>query len=221
MLVKIHKFVCEGDFLQSNEFRFEVVKVQIFLALAWTVVLGQSFAIPGMAQPDQWMKMVGTQAPEWSNGKWINSRPLSLEDLKGKVVLIRWWLETCPYCQASASSLNEFYAKYSEKGLVIIGMYHPKPLGRKVSVEEVEMFTQAKEFKFPIAIDEDWTTLNNYWFEKGGEGFTSVSFIIDQGGVIQYVHPGGSYNKNGLPYNDLQWKKDYFEVKEVLENLLE
>ena len=197
------------------------MNAHLVLVLAWTVFLGQSFVTSGMAQSDQWMKMVGTKAPEWSNREWINSKPLSLEDLRGKVVLVRWWLETCPYCQASASSLNEFYEKYSEKGLAIIGMYHPKPLGRKVSVEEVVEFSQAKEFKFPIAIDEDWATLNKYWFEQGGEGFTSVSFIIDQEGMIRYIHPGGSYNKDGLPYNDSQWREDYFEVKEMLESLLE
>ena len=100
-------------------------------------------------------------------------------------------------------------------------MYHPKPLGRKVSVEEVMEFSQAKEFNFPVAIDEDWATLNKYWFEQGGEGFTSISFIIDQEGVIRYIHSGGSYHKNGLPYNDSQWRNDYFEVKRVLESLLE
>lgn len=175
----------------------------------------------GAAQADRWKKVIGTKAPEWSGLKWVNSEPLSLADLKGKVVLIRWWLETCPYCQATAPSLNEFHNRYAKKDLMVIGMYHPKPRGRKVTVEEVDHFRKVKDFEFPIAIDENWTVLKDYWFNQGGEGFTSVSFVIDREGVIRYVHPGGSYNKNGLPYNDPQWSKDYFKMKTVLEDLLD
>ena len=144
-----------------------------------------------------------------------------MDDLRGKVILIRWWLETCPYCEASATSLNEFHENYSDQGLVIIGMYHPKPLGRKVSVEEVRQFGKAKDFKFPIAIDEDWANLNRYWFDNGGDGFTSVSFVLDREGVIRYIHPGGSYNKEGLPYGDPQWKHDYIEINALIAGLLE
>ena len=81
-------------------------------------------------------------------------------------------------------------------------------------------YSEAKGFKFPIAIDEEWATLKRYWFDKGGEDFTSVSFIIDREGVIRYVHPGGSYSAKGLPYNDVQWQRDYYEVKAMLEELL-
>lgn len=176
---------------------------------------------PTMAQPAKWKQIIDTKAPGWSVDRWVNSKPLTVEELKGKVVLVRWWLETCPYCQATGPSLNEFHQKYAKKDLVIIGMYHPKPLGRTVSSKEVRRFSEAKGFKFPIAIDEDWATLKRYWFDRGGEDFTSVSFIIDREGIIRYVHPGGSYNKKGLPYDDVQWQQDYYEVKAVLEELLE
>ncbi len=176
---------------------------------------------PYQTKPQPWMEMIGTHAPEWSDLEWINSKPLSLEGLKGKVILVRWWLETCPYCEATAPSLNEFDAAYSDKGLVVIGMYHPKPMGRRVSIDQVTEFSEAKNFKFPIAIDENWENLNNYWFEKGGNGFTSVSFILDRDGVIRYIHPGGSYNPDGLPHNDPRWSNDYFEVKAVVEGLVD
>lgn len=174
-----------------------------------------------MAQPAPWQQIIGTKAPEWSLDRWVNSKPLSVQDLKGKVVLVRWWLETCPYCRATAPSLNEFHEKYAKKGLVIIGMYHPKPYGRRVSREEVTRYSEVKDFKFPIAIDEEWATLKRYWFDQGGEAFTSVSFIIDREGLIRYIHPGGSYNAEGLPHNDPQWRHDYHDVKAMLELLLE
>ena len=165
-------------------------------------------------------KLINTPAPDWAIDEWINSEPLSLAELDGKVILIRWWLETCPYCIASAPALNEFYEEYSDKGLVVIGMYHPKPFGREVSLEEVREFVQAKEFEFPIAVDEDWSMLRKYWLDSHSRAFTSVSFIIDRKGFIRYIHPGGSYNMNSLPFNDPQWKQDYYEVKGMIEDLL-
>ena len=189
-----------------------------FTAFALTLCLSIPSCMTAQYQP--WMDMIGEEAPEWSALSWINSDPLSLADLRGKVVLIRWWLETCPYCEATAPSLNRFHTKYADQGLVVIGMYHPKPYGRKVSNREVGEYSQEKGFTFPVAIDEDWHTLNQYWFEQGGRDFTSVSFLIDRQGIIRYIHPGGSYNEDGLPFRNPQWQRDYFEVEKMLESLL-
>ena len=196
-----------------NEF-----EVGFWAAIA--MVLCMSIPACTSAQYQPWKQIIGKKAPEWSALSWVNFDPLSLADLSGKVVLIRWWLETCPYCEATAPSLNRFHTKYENQGLVIIGMYHPKPYGRKVSIQEVREYSQDKGFVFPIAIDEDWQTLNKYWFEQGGREFTSVSFLIDREGIIRYIHPGGSYNEDGLPFRNTQWRRDYFAVEKMLEKLL-
>jgi peroxiredoxin len=47
---------------------------------------------------------------------------------------------------------------------------------------------------FPLAIDPDWETLRRYWLDGRTDAWTSVSFLIDQEGIIRYVHPGGSYS---------------------------
>ena len=206
--------------LLKNRFTFsehQLTSVTKYLA---TLVLCLLCSACASAQHQPWKQMIGKKAPPWSDLAWVNADPVSLADLAGKVVLIRWWLESCPYCEATAPSLNAFQSKYAEKGLVIIGLYHPKPYGRKVSVREVREYCRDKGFRFPVAIDEDWQTLSKYWFEKGGRDFTSVSFIIDRDGIIRYIHPGGSYNPEGLPFRDPQWRKDYFEVEKVLEELL-
>ena len=76
--------------------------------------------------------MVGKAAPEWHVTNWMNSPELRLADLRGKVVLVRWWTAPdCPYCRATAPALNEFYDKYHAEGLEVIGFYHhkaPEPL---------------------------------------------------------------------------------------------
>ena len=85
----------------------------------------------------------------------MNSQPLKLSELADKVVLIRWWTETCSFCSRSAPALNEFYETFKDKGLVVIGTYHPKPPGpRRQKV--LEKAVKRLGFEFPIALDMDW-----------------------------------------------------------------
>ena len=83
----------------------------IFFLLANSMVLSA----------DDESQIVGTKAEEWIVSDWINSRPLSLENLSGKVVLVRWWTDPyCPYCSASAPALNEWYEAYRRKALSLL-----------------------------------------------------------------------------------------------------
>lgn len=142
---------------------------------------------------------------------WVGSPPLSLESLRGKVVLVRWWTAPgCPFCAASAPALNELDRLYRDKGLVVIGFYHhkrPTPL----DPEEVEKMAQEFGFRFPVAIDPEWRTLRRWWLDGSGQDWTSVSFLMDRQGIVRYIHPGGAYAPGG---------SDYVELKEKIEELL-
>jgi len=139
-------------------------------------------------------ELLGTPAPEWTATIWINSEPLSLKQLRGQVVLIRWWTgPECPFCEASAPYLRQWYQRYASQGLEVIGMYHPKPPGR-IPPEVVKKLAQSMGMTFPLAIDSDWNTLRRYWLDGRKRAWTSVSFLIDQKGIIRYVHPGGTYS---------------------------
>lgn len=141
--------------------------------------------------------LVGTKAPEWNNQKWVNSSPLKLADLSGKVVLVRFFMESgCPMCRASAPYLNDFHQRYNRDGLTVIGMYTPKPTPRKTDVETVARYVRDYGFQFPIAVDDEWHTLNEFWLDRIPDAaYTSVSFLIDRKGIIRYIHPGGAYTK--------------------------
>jgi peroxiredoxin len=155
--------------------------------------------------------LIGTKASEWSVTDWINSKPLALKDLKGKVVLVRWWTGGgCPYCAATAPSLNEFHKKYSDKGLVVIGFYHHKE-EEPLTVATVKGYTKSFGFAFPVAIDPGWRTLKKWWLTGQKRQWTSVSFLIDRQGVIRHIHPGGQYAPG---------TKDYDEMKVKIEELL-
>ena len=163
-------------------------------------------------------ELIGKPAPEWGTLKWMNSQPLKLDELADKVVLIRWWTETCPFCAASAPALNEFHDTFKDRGLVVIGMYHPKPPGPRRQ-KALERAVERLGFEFPIALDMDWRTLRRYWLAKGGNRWTSVSFLIDRQGKIRYIHPGGEYYK-GKNKPQTEAERDYDELKAMIEKLL-
>ena len=163
-------------------------------------------------------ELIGKSAPEWGTLKWMNSQPLKLNALADKVVLIRWWTETCPYCSRSAPALNEFHDTFKDKGLVVIGMYHPKPPGPRRQ-KALEKAVTRLGFEFPIALDMDWDTLKRYWLAKGRHRWTSVSFLIDKQRKIRYIHPGGEYCK-GEGETRAEAERDYDELKTMIEKLI-
>ena len=66
--------------------------------------------------------LIGIRPGGWTARDWINSEPLTLEALRGKVVLVRWWTAPgCVFCEASAPALNDFWRRYGSRGLVVVG----------------------------------------------------------------------------------------------------
>jgi thiol-disulfide isomerase/thioredoxin len=155
--------------------------------------------------------LIGTSAPEWNNQIWLNSPPLRLSELKGKVVFIRFFTDvTCPYCRASAPVLNTLHSRYGKKGLIVVGMYTPKPAPQETSTATVRNVIKSYGFEFPVALDNDWSTLRKYWLDRTDDAaFTSVSFLIDSKGMIRYIHPGGAYSS-----------EDAIEIQKRIEELL-
>jgi peroxiredoxin len=151
-------------------------------------------------------KLVGTQVMEWQLTDWLNSKPLTLKDQRGKVILVRWWTGGgCPFCAATAPALKEFHSKYSAEGLVVVGVYHHKEK-KPLELETVKQCVRDFGFQFPVAVDPDWQTLKSWWLKDADRKWTSVSFLIDKKGVIRHIHPGGSYRKGDKAYQTMQNK---------------
>lgn len=148
--------------------------------------------------------LVGKPAPAWHAERWINSAPLALSDLRGRVILLRFWTAPdCPFCSATAPALNEFHARYAARGLQVIGFYHHKQRS-PLDAAAVEHYTRTFGFRFPIAIDRDWRSLRDYWLDAPSptpaRKFTSASFLIDRRGIIRHIHPGGQYVRGDADY---------------------
>lgn len=139
------------------------------------------------------------KAPEiQSGGEWFNSKPLTLAQLKGKVVMIDFWTYTCINCQRTLPYVREWWKKYKDKGLVIIGVHSPEFEFEK----DKDNLTKAiNDFGllYPIVQDNEFSTWraynNQYWPAK---------YIVDGEGTIRYTHFGeGGYDETEKVIQDL------------------
>jgi peroxiredoxin len=166
--------------------------------------------------------ILGRAVPEWPvkpASAWVQGGPLTLQGLRGRVVLIRFFTDAeCPYCRATAPSLNEFHDTFTAGGLVVIGMYTPKPRPRPVTVDEVRGCVKGYGFQFPVAIDADWGALKTLWLDRVPHAeFTSSSLLIDRRGILRHVQKGGVYAKDSA---DPRARKDYEELRAAIVQLL-
>jgi len=128
---------------------------------------------------------------------WINSPPLQLSQLKGKVVLIDFWTYSCINCIRTLPYLKEWYAKYHDKGLEIIGIHSPE-FEFEHDLDNVKNAVKKDGILYPVALDNDFVTWqrfhNQYW---------PAHFLIDKNGNVVYEHFGeGEYDttENNIRY---------------------
>lgn len=119
---------------------------------------------------------------------WINSKPLTIAELKGKVVLIDFWTYSCINCIRTLPYVTSWYNTYKDKGLVVIGVHTPEFEFEK-DESNVKKATERFHVLYPVALDNNYKTWqafsNNYW---------PAHYLIDQQGVVRQVHFGeGGY----------------------------
>lgn len=190
--------------------------ILMFLAMAYAP--SQPKAQAQTANPDG-QDRIGVAAPAFNLEHWVNSAPIEIGDLKGKVVLIRWWTDTCDLCEATAPALRKLQNEYGSKGFQVIGVFHPKPAG-DWSVSRVQRAAARFNFAFPIALDGDWSTLKRWWLNGAERDYTSVSFIVDKHGVIRYVHPGGEFHESNGDAAHAVCERDFRKIEKTVAELL-
>ena len=132
---------------------------------------------------------IGDCAPEFAGTQeWVNSEPLTMEGLRGKVVLIDFWTYTCVNCIRTLPFLREWHDRYADEGLVIVGVHTPEFEFEKV-YDNVVQATKDEGVAWPVVQDNEfsvWRSYNNrYWPAK---------YLIDQTGEIRFTHFGeGKY----------------------------
>ncbi|RUP00323.1 cytochrome c biogenesis protein DipZ [Hyphomicrobium sp.] len=120
---------------------------------------------------------------------WLNSKPLTREELKGKVVLIDFWTYSCINCLRALPYVEAWAKKYQNEGLVVIGVHAPEFAFEK-NIANVKTAVADLGITYPVAIDNNyaiWRAFNNeYW---------PAHYFIDANGDIRHHHFGeGKYD---------------------------
>lgn len=129
------------------------------------------------------------KAPEFTGiSHWLNSSPLTLENLHGKVVLVDFWTYSCINCVRTLPYLTRWYDTYKNKGLVIIGVHTPEFEFEK-NTQNVEDAIKRFHIRYPVAQDNNYGTWKAY-----GNAYWPAHYLIDQNGNIRQIHFGeGKY----------------------------
>jgi thiol-disulfide isomerase/thioredoxin len=129
-------------------------------------------------------------APEFAKGDWINSDPLTLNKLRGRVVLVEFWTFGCYNCRNTLPAVKEWDARYRERGLTIVGVHTPETTS-EYNIDNVRREVPGLGIKYPIVTDNDYAT----WKAYGVEAWPTI-LIVDKQGRIRWLHVGeGRYDE--------------------------
>ena len=129
-------------------------------------------------------------APELAAGDWINSEPLKLKDLRGRVVLIEFWTYGCYNCRNTLPFVKSWHDRYREKGLTVIGVHSPE-FDEERQVENLRRQVISLGIRYPVVSDNDYKTWNAYKVEAW-----PTIFLLDKQGRIRWMRAGeGNYDE--------------------------
>lgn len=143
---------------------------------------GMLFAIPEEFTPQA--------APDIHGDTWLNSAPLTLAGLKGRVVLVEFWTYGCYNCANVEPWIKEWHGRYKDRGLAVIAVHSPE-FAHERRVENVRAYVERKGIHYPVVIDNDFAIWrrysNHYW---------PTVYLIDKQGRLRYRTIGeGRYRR--------------------------
>ena len=145
---------------------------------AWKKILGAPFNLAELGRP-------AFRAPELvDTGDWINSTPLQLKTLRGKVAVVHFYAFGCINCIRNYPSYRAWHDRFKDQGVVVVGIHTPETANEKES-ENVRRKTVEDKFAFPVLIDAK----NDNWNAWGNSMWPSV-YLIDKRGYLRHFWPG-------------------------------
>jgi thiol-disulfide isomerase/thioredoxin len=170
------------------------MKSRLLAASVCALLLGLTgAATPGFSGDTTPLRVAAAEAtaPNFVGiSNWFNSAPLNMADLRGKVVLVDFWTYGCVNCVNTLPRVTELYAKYRDRGLVVVGIHTPE-FPFEHSAANVQAALKRHGITYPVAQDNEsrtWDAYHNqYW---------PAQYIIDQNGKIVLHHDGeGQYEQ--------------------------
>jgi thiol-disulfide isomerase/thioredoxin len=127
-------------------------------------------------------------APAIASSQWINTAPLLADDVRGQVVLVKFWTFACYNCQNVEPYVKTWHAQYADQGLIVIGVHSPE-FAHEQHVPNVLQYIEDHQMTYPVAIDNDFAI----WKRFGNRAWPTI-YLIDRSGRLRYQHVGeGAY----------------------------
>jgi len=144
------------------------------------------------------------QAPDFQQvTQWLNSSPLTLAALRGKVVLVDFWTYSCVNCIRTLPYVKRWYETYRDAGLVVVGVHTPEFAFEHVP-GNVEKAVSSFGIDYPVALDNDYGTWSAW-----GNRYWPAEYYIDRQGHVRYAHFGeGDYGETEKVIRTLLAEKD-------------
>ena len=164
-----------------------------------TAVLGAAaWPWPALAAAPDLLSDQGA-APEFTGiDKWLNSAPLTIQGLAGKVVLVDFWTYSCINCINTLPHVVRWYETYKDQGLVVVGVHTPEFAFEK-STPNVEAALQRFHIRYPVAQDNRFATWRAY-----GNQYWPAFYLVDRSGRVMREHFGeGQYDEMELAIKTL------------------
>ncbi len=131
------------------------------------------------------------EAPEFSGiSQWLNSEPLTIKQLRGKVILVDFWTYDCINCINTLSHVVQWHDKYKDKGLVVVGVHTPEYAFER-KTENVRTALKRFDIRYPVAQDNRYATWNAY-----NNRYWPAFYLVNKKGQVVYTHFGeGQYEQ--------------------------
>ena len=160
-----------------------IVGIVVVGALSYATGLTKLLLSP-FGSSTEYKSSESATAPELAPGEWINSEPLKLKDLRGRVVLIEFWTFGCINCRNSLPFVESWHDRYREQGLTVIGVHSPE-FDEEKNVESLRGQVASLGIRYPVVTDNDYQTWKAY-----NVGAWPTIFLLDKQGRIRWMRVG-------------------------------
>ena len=145
----------------------------------------------GPTLPDSLRAAMHTVRPAPTFDAWAVPIPKDEADASTspRATVYRWWTDSCPWCAQSLPALEQLRKRAEPAGVRMIAVYHPKP-PREVTKEAADEMAKKLGYKGEVVLDLDWATLKKAYLDSGNRRATSVTILVDDKGIVRFVHPG-------------------------------
>lgn len=133
---------------------------------------------------------IGRAAPEIADSVWLNASSQRLADLRGQVVMVKFWTFDCYNCRNVEPYVIDWYGRYREQGFTVLAVHSPE-FDHERDIDNVRRYIRKHHVPYPVIIDNDFVTwkryANRYW---------PAMYLIDKSGIVRYIKIGeGDYRR--------------------------